>query len=694
MRCGKHLALAVRVMRHYPFAALYISPAARVRMCRWLAVAAVSISTSVALVNAATPTAAGPGGLTALPRFTVGPNLVRNAGFEDLNGALVAAWDAADGWSPDTRVRHSGAVSVRRLGHGPTLSQAVTLTTGVYTLSAWVKTDSVGDSADGGIRLVLDSRSAGINEWAASEIISGTTDWKLYEVGPVAIATDRTVRVRLESYHGQRGAAWIDDVTLARQLPSPLDVFMLYPNYRGMLFDDQPQAVSLDVSVTPPAGPLDRYAVAATLSEERSGAVIASRTYPAAATIQATVPAPAMRIGTPYVVEVALIEAARNAVVYTYPAFRVFKVSGATKAALGLTVDDKSRLLVRGAPRFVLGLYDAAAEYGVSESFSERRLWSPAGSRGMDAMNINMYLNSSYARADATAVNSLMTSLQKRGVLYLHTGGCVGATPAALDASHARLHDIAPHPARAGYYTVDDCANPAPHAFAHYQRLKQLDGDGIALAALAGGPAQLALWREAADVLATAVYPMYGPEPAAGYRHAAVADAAVAARQAVKSARPFMTVLPAGALDAAGRTPTLREMRSHAYMAIVEGARGLWWSALGEQATILPSVVNELAALEPVLVADDMPAALTSNSEAAAIRTKAKVVDSTGYLLAYNATSAPVTATFGWSPAAARAIVHAEDRAIAISAGRFSDTFEPYEAHVYVISSRRMPEGN
>lgn len=694
MRCGKHLALPSRVMRHYPFSLLVISSAVRARMCRWLAVAAVSISTSVVSVSAATPTSPAPGGLTALPHVIVGPNLLRNAGFEDVTGGRPGAWDPADGWSADRLVSRSGEVSFRRSGDAPTASQAVTLTKGVYTLTAWVKTDGVGDGAGSGIRLVLDSRSSGINEWRASEVISGTTDWKRYEVGPVAIATDRTVRVRLESYNAPAGTAWIDDVTLARQT-LPLDVFMLHPNYRGMLFDDQPQAISLDVSVTPPAGTMDGYTVAATLADERSGAVVASRTYPAAPTVRATVPAPAMRSGTPYLVTVALVDSARQAVVYTYPAFRVSKVPGAARAAMNVAVDDKNRLLMRGTPRFVLGIYDAAAEYGASESFWERQLWSPTGSRRMGDMKLNMYLNSWYGRADAAAVKSLMASLQKRGVMYLHTSPCVAAAPAALDIPDARTLDVGAHPARAGYHTIDECARAVPDAFAQYQRLKQLDGDGITLAALAGGPAQVALWREAADVLGTAAYPIYGPEPAAGYRHVAVAEAAIAAREAVKHARPFMAVLPAGALGTLGRAPTLREMRSHAYMAIVEGARGLWWSGLDSATTLtLQSVVNELAAIEPALVAGDTPGALTSNSEPAAIRTKVTVVDGTGYLFAYNGTSAPVTAAFGWSTAAARVLVHAESRAIAVSAGGFSDTFGPYEAHVYVISTPRMTERN
>jgi hypothetical protein len=145
-------------------------------------------------------------------------------------------------------------------------------------------------------------------------------------------------------------------------------------------------------------------------------------------------------------------------------------------------------------------------------------------------------------------------------------------------------------------------------------------------------------------------------------------------------------------------------------MAIVEGARGLWWWSLGDNAlkavcagwcaekrtqmTNLDSLVNEIAALEPALVADDAPAALMSNSDPAAIRTKVKVVDGTGYVFAYNGTSAPVTAAFRWSTAPVRVMVHAENRAIAVSGSGFSDTFQPYEAHAYVISSPRMTERN
>ena len=111
------LALSRGVLRYYPFSLLDISPATRVSLARLLAVAAISISTFAApgIADAASSLVAG--GLTALPETTTGPNLMRNAGFEDVNGVLPRAWEAGEGWGADRHVSHSGGVSLRRSGH-------------------------------------------------------------------------------------------------------------------------------------------------------------------------------------------------------------------------------------------------------------------------------------------------------------------------------------------------------------------------------------------------------------------------------------------------------------------------------------------------------------------------------------------------------------------------------------------------
>jgi hypothetical protein len=132
-------------------------------------------------------------------------------------------------------------------------------------------------------------------------------------------------------------------------------------------------------------------------------------------------------------------------------------------------------------------------------------------------------------------------------------------------------------------------------------------------------------------------------------------------------------------------------------MAIVEGARGLWWSSVGDVGCAhcadptphldeLRSVVGELAALEPALLADDTPAALAGNSNSN-IKAKVKLVNGKGFVVAYNASGRRQSATFTWSSAPGTVTVHGEARSLVASDRSFSDTFAPFDAHVYVIGA-------
>ena len=152
----------------------------------------------------------------------------------------------------------------------------------------------------------------------------------------------------------------------------------------------------------------------------------------------------------------------------------------------------------------------------------------------------------------------------------------------------------------------------------------------MTFATLLGGN-DLPLWRDSVDVVSTDPYPLYGAEPVGGYDHGQVADWTRMTAQAVQHSRPIMTVLQFFKFDASrssqGRFPTQAEMRNHAYMAIVEGAKGLMWWSLGDKAldTVchnsnswcsqrtqlmnqLKAVVSEIASLEPVLLGPDVTA--------------------------------------------------------------------------------------
>ncbi|HEU5322340.1 MAG TPA: hypothetical protein VFX28_16160, partial [Methylomirabilota bacterium] len=559
------------------------------------------------------------GGLTALPPVTNGPNLVQNGGFETLGGGLPAGWTGSSAWAMDQLVRHGGTFSYRRGTGAPTAAQTVQLRPGIYRLSAWVRTQSLGSSGTG-VRLTLDFRPGGVNDWVPSEVISGTRDWTRVEVGPVVITANRTAAVQLESYNNPTGTAWFDDVELRQELPPAVDVFMKYPNFRGMLFDDQSQTLRFDVTVTPPGDDFGRHRVRTTLTDEASGATVNTQTFAAAASVEATLDGGGMQAGRAYLARVALVDAGTGAVVSTYPAYRVSRVPGSARASMNVSFDERNRVLVRGTPRFVLGLYDSGSSYSTSQAFWDNQLWSASGERRLSGINFNFYLNYWYGHATTEAMRSLMDSLQQHGVMYLQTANCFDSGAAAgasfaIDTSDSYVQSLGTHPGSAGVYTIDEC-KPAlvPGAFTQYQRLKRLDPDSVTFAALLGG-ADVRLWRDAADLISTDPYPMYGAEPAGGYRHNQVADWTVNARDAVKDSRPFMTVLQFFQFTSQGRWPTRQEMRNHAYMAIVEGARGLWWWSLGDNALRnvcsgwctqktqymdnLRAVVNELAALEP-----------------------------------------------------------------------------------------------
>jgi hypothetical protein len=628
------------------------------------------------------------GGLTALPPVVLGPDLLRHGDFEAREDGN-AAWTAAPGWTLDRRTTHDGAASYRRAAGAPSVAQPVTLPVGTYTLSAWVKTEGAGD----GLGLALDARPV-TREWHALDIPAGTRDWTRYTIPNIVLERATAVRVVLRSERGAAGSAWFDDVRLQAQEPPALDVFLRHPNFRGMLFDDDAPTLMLDVGVR--AADPARYAVRATLAEDGAGTPLDTRTFAAAPRLVAALDGASMRPGRAYLVTVELVDRAAGTVLFTHPAHRVSRVPAARRAAMPLAVDARNRLLVRGVPRFLLGLYDGGPGSGTTDGFWEERLWSPTGARRLGDLAINFYLNPWLSQAPAGAVRALAGNLARHGVTYVHTAGCFGTVPAGAEVGL----DVADgEPLAPGYYTADECpARRRAAVFAHYDDLRRRQPAGLTLAVHAADGA-IDLWRDTTDVLGSDPFPLAGadtpPHPAQ------VAEWTEIARAAVHDARPVVTVLQFFPSPVTGRFPTRAELRDQAYMAIVAGARGLWWWSLGTSAAAscadgcppravrlddLRAVVGELAALEPVLLADDAPAALTTVSSAR-IHTRIKRHAGRGYVFAYNAGDTATRATFTWSTAPGAVTVGGEGRSLPVRAGAFSDTFAPYQAHVYIIAN-------
>ena len=107
-----------------------------VRMQRWITGILTSVLVAFGAVAPATAqtTLIGSGGLTALPTVTLGPDQLKNGGFETLSGGMPANWGTGSGWAADQLTKHSGTFSYRRGTGSPTVSQAVALKKGIYKL--------------------------------------------------------------------------------------------------------------------------------------------------------------------------------------------------------------------------------------------------------------------------------------------------------------------------------------------------------------------------------------------------------------------------------------------------------------------------------------------------------------------------------------------------------------------------------
>lgn len=423
-----------------------------------------------------------------------------------------------------------------------------------------------------------------------------------------------------------------------------------------------------------------------------------------------------------------------------------------------MALSPDGRLLVHGVPRFVLGVYDSGLAYSLDRSWWDRTLFARDGERQLDGLPINMYLNYQLGRMPVAQTRALMDALWRRKIAYLQTGNCFekGGWTRSGPGSFSIMDDdyvrqFARHPGAAGYYIMDECADElVPETEQHHRQLKALDPGGITLAvAYPAAYRDLTRWANAADVIAVDPYPLYGKEPEVGYTHFMVADSVARLRAAVPAERPVWAVLQFFQFTTQGRQPTYEEMRSHAVMAVVEGAQGLFWWDIGangvrradpatvkRQMAALRQLVTELARLEPALLAPPATDALVGNSTLAAdaiaarraqlehniavewlysrkvayraelealsagstkhspmlkgvatIRTLTKIVDGTGYVFAYNYTNRPTDARFTWHQPPVRVVESRDNRALTVTGASWDDTFGPYDARVYVVGA-------
>jgi hypothetical protein len=646
------------------------------------------------------------GGLTALPDASGrGPNLVDNAGFETVRDGALGGWGLElDGelWSV-VREGRDGRPALRlntsrRAQNVPSTEQTLTLEPGLYTVEGWVKTRDVGTSDPrSGVRLCLDARPSA-NWWHCSEVARGTTDWTLLRVAGIPVRERGSYKVWLGAYGAPDGTAWFDTVSLTAARKPPLDVYLLYPNFRGMLFDDQPQTVRVAVGVTARGG-----RVRLSLVDEASGQARASREYETSPSLTAELDAAGLGPGR-YLLRTELVDAA-GGVTGRYPDYRIVKLPGRARQKMSVWYDARNVAHFGGRPTFVLGLY-------TTSGYSTTRSSYAAGTDGwgndrIAQAPINLLINYHLGRAPIPALGVYLDDLHARGIRYLQTVNFYHRRDGQyreIDYPAARQGEdelnrwvartLGAHPGLGGFYVMDEqSAEMVPIVFRQYRALAAAAPGTVTFGVLGDGKeSQAPLWRDALDVMGLDPYPILKP---AGRNHLAmVGEWTRLGQEAVKRSRPVWMVLQYFPLTAAGGWPSESDLRAMSWMAIIDGARGLLYWSFGEKGLAwvkdprereqkwaeLVRVIKEIKALEPVLLAPDA-AVVSRESSNGAVRTLGKAgPDGARYLFAYNTRNAATRVTWTLAAPAAETFDLATGRpGPTVEDGALSAELGPYE---------------
>jgi hypothetical protein len=324
---------------------------------------------------------------------------------------------------------------------------------------------------------------------------------------------------------------------------------------------------------------------------------------------------------------------------------------------------------------------------------------------------VNMLINYHLGRAPIPALSTYMDELSSRGIRYLQTVNFYHRDdpqykeidyPAAREGEEALnrwvARTLSAHPGLAGFYTADERpADMVPRVFAQRRALAAAAPGTVTYAVLGDGlERQAPLWRDAIDVMGLDPYPIV--KPAGRNDLAMVGEWTRMGQDAVKGARPVWMVLQYFPLTGIGGWPSGPDIKAMSWMAIIEGARGLFYWSWGEKGLAwvkdprererkwaeLVQITKEIHALEPVLLAPD--ASIVTGAPATVRVLGKRGADGARYVFAYNTTGSPVTASWTLSaPATAVMDLDAQSAGPKVDGAGFAASFGPYEVKRFLI---------
>ena len=569
---------------------------------------------------------------------------------------------------------------------------------GVYSIGGEIKTSELTEQK----KLVVGT-SMDLFKDCETKSVSGTADWQKFDGKHCVVAPGTHSPFRLAVNGKASGSAWFANMYVQREIGALFHTFMLYPNYRGYLFADQPQELRAAVTLDRGADLRSEDLIFQLEAVRTDSGTKTDHAYQAPADdFIATLDFGTLPVGV-YDVHAMLLDRGGK-VLFDQPPYRVVKVDSNAGALLKAWIDDRNRAhFGDGQPHFVIGIYDTS---GYSNS-------SPFYARSIDEISqapINMMINYFITNAPISAVEAYTDALQEHGIFLLPTvnnfyednraypkGLAAKLNASSQDEFITQYADALAHNrAIAGYYVQDEpTVDKVPRTFHQYQLIKDNDAGGFNLVVL-DRPRDAESWRDAVDVLGVDPYPLWLP---VDNYIGEVGDWTKMGVQAVHGSRPVWTVIQFFQADAMSTWPTEQQLHDMTWMAIAEGASGVFYWSHGTRGlgwvrdpvqhaalwSSLVSVSKEIKDLEPVLLTPD--AHVLNGKPPKDIVAREKIgADGSRYVIAYNHSSDPAPARFVLQSPAQSVTVRRGKVKVEIKDGyTFEDKFEGYEAKVYEI---------
>lgn len=684
------------------------------------------------------------GGLTELPpEDTPGQNQTIDSSFESGG----KDWKLSECWSIDPSVGHEGSHSLRFdagpacIGNAEIQVPRDTNAARSYTMRAWVKS-SEGNGQK--VRLTLhDYNDSGF-------VLDGTgwqqpgSNWQLIEKKDIDLLPihDRHTLVVQAAVQGQNGTTWLDDVELIEQIRPPLSAFLLYPNFRGFLWKSGPQTIQIHAEVALPD--LSHLKLRAKLRTEEGNVIKTLEQLPRASQ-NLDFDGSALGLGS-YLLETELINGNTGQQVAAYPAYRISKVDDDFRDHLVNYVAPDNFLVRKGKKRFIWGVFDRfSARYRCPGECSFRReedyLNRIAGFDGMHTLEnyadskVNVEMNIlPFASVNITPERDQLTpwlqALDRQSVGHLQivnnwVEDNKHRPPWAKGISDKDLWLMLAtamngKPGGAGYYTYDEPKiEKLPSVFAQQKVLREGYPGSVTYGVLKNAR-QVFRWRDASDVIGCDPYPLGVVAAIDDYPFGATTSppmlrTSVWTRETVRQvygSRPVWMVLQLFRLG--GVFPTYDQLKMQAYKAIINGATGiLWWGFVSQSGveaeynqhgnansySDFRKISREVMALEPALLSpfrSDVVASVSSPH----LEYLSKADETQIVIFASNFSEEPlgnvtVSLSSGVSQLSASVEAYSEGRTLPLKpAGEahgasFTDSFGPYEVHVYRLILKR-----